>query len=232
MRQAIEAIRRLWAGQTVSLEDDAFVLRNINLNFTARPDIPILLASASPQMLRLAGELADEVMLGDMGSRPVLQPALAEVRCGADRSGRSIEGMRRIARLNVVVTDDLEAARDVIRPWILAYLWHAYPDWSKLFDYTPDWDERLTPLREFIAVRGDKPRNVGDREQVLQFSRLLPEPLVRRYALLGRPDEVAEQISEIAACGIAQLTVYPTPLQGQTTESAFAEFVERVLPLA
>jgi alkanesulfonate monooxygenase SsuD/methylene tetrahydromethanopterin reductase-like flavin-dependent oxidoreductase (luciferase family) len=120
----------------------------------------------------------------------------------------------------------------VICPWILAYLWHAYPDWSKLFDYTPDWDEHLKPLREFIAARGDKPRNVGDREQVLQFSRLLPEPLVRRYALLGRPEEIAGQISEIAACGITQLTVYPTPLQGQTTESAFAEFVERVLPLA
>ena len=232
MRQAVEAIRRLWAGQTVSVEDDAFVLRNLNLNFAVRADIPILLASASPQMLRLAGELADEVMLGDMGSSEVLHPALAEVRRGAERSGRSAEGMRRIARLNVVLTDDLEAARDVICPWILAYLWHAYPDWNKLFDYTPDWDGRLKPLREFIAARGDKPRNVGDREQVLQFSRLLPEPLVRRYALLGRPDEVAEQISEIAACGITQLTVYPTPLHGQTTESAFSEFVQRVLPLA
>ncbi len=232
MRQAIEAIRRLWAGETISMDDDAFVLRNLNLNFTARPDIPILLASSSPFMLRLAGEVADEVMLGDLGSSEVLHPALAEVRHGAERSGRSIDGMRRIARLNVVLTDDMEAARDVIRPWILAFLWHAYPDWSKLFDYTPDWDERLKPLRDFIAARGDKPRNVGDRQQVLQFAPLLPERLVRRYALLGRPEEVAEQIAEIAACGITQLTIYPTAVNGQTTESAFLDFVHCVLPLA
>jgi alkanesulfonate monooxygenase SsuD/methylene tetrahydromethanopterin reductase-like flavin-dependent oxidoreductase (luciferase family) len=160
----------------------------------------------------------------------VLTPALAEVRRGAERSGRSMDSMRRIARLNVVLTDDLEAAREVIRPWILAYLWHAYPDWSKLFDYTPAWDERMHPLREFIAARGDKPRNVGDRERVLQFAPLLPEPLVRRYALLGRPEEVARQIAEIADCGITQLTLYPTALPGQTTESVLRDFVERVLP--
>jgi alkanesulfonate monooxygenase SsuD/methylene tetrahydromethanopterin reductase-like flavin-dependent oxidoreductase (luciferase family) len=143
-----------------------------------------------------------------------------------------MEGMRRIARLNVVVTDDLEAAREVIRPWILAYLWHTFPDWSRLFDYAPEWEERLGPLREFIAARGDKPRNVGDREHVLQFAPLLPEPLVRRYALLGTPSQIAEQISEIAACGITQLTVYPTPLDGQSTESSLGEFIDRVLPLA
>ena len=231
MRHAIQVIRQLWAGERVSLEDDAFVLKQLELNFAARPDIPILLASASPQMLRLAGELADEVMLGDMGSGGVLAPALAEVGRGARRAGRSFEGMRRIARLNVVLSDDLEAARDVIRPWILAYLWHAYPDWSRLFDYTPDWDERMKPLRDFIAARGDKPRNVGDREQVLQFAPLLPEPLVRRYALMGTPAAIAEQIAEIAGCGISQLTIYPTPLPGQTTDSVLRGFVEDVMPL-
>ena len=231
MRQAIAAVRALWKGEIVTLEDDAFRLSNLNLSFTARPTIPILLASASPLMLRLAGELADEVMFGDLGTTEVLGPALAEVRRGAERSGRSIEGMRRIARLNVVITDDLEAARDVIRPWILAYLWHAYPDWSKLFDYSPEWDERMQPLREFIAGRGDKPRNVGDREMVLRYSPLLPEPLVRRYALLGPPGAIAEQIAEVAGCGITQLTIYPTPLSGETTEDALRAFVDLVLPI-
>jgi 5,10-methylenetetrahydromethanopterin reductase len=231
MRQAIGAVRALWKGETVTLEDDAFRLSNLNLSFTARPAIPILLASASPLMLRLAGELADEVMFGDLGTTEVLEPALAEVRLGAERSGRSIDGMRRIARLNVVITDDLEAARDVIRPWILAYLWHAYPDWSKLFDYSPEWDERMQPLREFIAGRGDKPRNVGDREMVLRYSPLLPEPLVRRYALLGPPGAIAEQIAEVASCGTTQVTIYPTPLSGETTEDALRAFVDLVLPI-
>ena len=154
LRTAIDAIRRLWAGETVSLEDEAFVLHDVQLDFPARRDIPILLASSGKQVLRLAGEMADEVMLGDLGSDAVLAPALAEVERGAAKAGRSVGTMNRIARLNLVLSDDLEAARQAVRPWILAFLWHTYPDWSRLLDYTPDWEERLQPLKDFIAAGG------------------------------------------------------------------------------
>lgn len=230
LRQAIDAIRRLWAGETVRVEDEAFVLRDVRLDFPARRDIPILLASSGKQVLRLAGEAADEVMLGDLGSRAVLASALAEVEVGAAKAGRSVAAMNRIARLNLVLSEDLEVARQAIRPWILAFLWHAYPDWSKLLDYSPDWEERLRPLKAFIASRGSKPRNVGDREQVLQFGPLLPDSLVRRYALAGPASDIVAQIGEIAACGITQVTLYPTPLPGQTGESVLQEFIERILP--
>lgn len=230
LRHAIDAIRRLWAGDTVSVEDEAFILHEAHLDFAARPEIPILLASSSRQVLRLAGEAADEVMLGDLGSCAVVVPALAEVERGAAKAGRSIGGMKRIARLNLVLSEDLEAAREAVRPWILAYLWHAYPDWSRLLDFSPDWEDRLQPLRSFIESRGGKPRNVGDREQVLQFGALLPESLVRRYGMAGRASDVLEQVQEIAACGITQVTLYPTPLPGQTIESVLQEFLERVLP--
>ena len=230
LRQAIDAIRRLWAGESVSVEDEAFILRDVRLDFPARRDIPILLASSGKQVLRLAGEVADEVMLGDLGSSAVLSPALAEVERGAAKAGRSVGTMKRIARLNLVMSEDLGAARAAVHPWILAYLWHTYPDWSRLLDYTPDWEERLQPLKDFIAVRGGKPRNVGDRQEVLHFGPLLPERLVRRYALSGPASDVVDQIREIAACGVTQVTLYPTPLPGQTGETVLQEFFEHVLP--
>ena len=230
MRLAIDSIRRLWAGETVNADSEAFTLRQVNLNFSARKHIPILLASASRQLLRLAGEVADEAMLGDLGSAEVLRPALAEVEQGAAQAGRPIGSLPRIARLNLVLADDVETAQGAVRPWILAYLWHAYPDWTRLVDYQPGWEERLKPLKEFIAARGERPRNVGDREQVLQYASLLPEPLVRRYALAGRPADVVGQIQEVEACGITGIALYPTPLPGQTTASVLREFLERVLP--
>jgi 5,10-methylenetetrahydromethanopterin reductase len=230
MRLAVDCIRRLWAGETVSAQCEAFTLRETCLNFNARQEIPILLASASRQMLHLAGEVADEVMLGDLGSAGVLRPALAEVDRGAAAARRPTGGQPRIARLNLVLADDVETARQAVRPWILAYLWHAYPDWSRLLDYALDWEESLKPLKDFIAARGGRPRNVGDREQVLPYAPLLPAALVRRYALAGRPADVAEQISEIAACGVSGIALFPTPLPGQTTESVLREFLERVLP--
>ncbi len=230
LRQAMEAIRRLWAGETVTMEDDAFMLHQASLNFAARRTIPILLASAGRQILRLAGEAADEVMLGDLGSAQVVTSAWSEVERGAARAGRDLKGVRRIARLNVVLSEDSEVARDAIRPWILAYLWHAYPGWSQLLDYAPDWEERMQPLKDFIAQHGGKPRNVDDRNLVLRFAPLLPESLVRRYALAGRAPEVVQQIHELEACGIDQIALYPTPLPGQSPESMLRQFLERVVP--
>ncbi len=230
LRQAVDAIRRLWAGETVTIDDDAFVLRQASLDFAARRNIPILIASAGRQVLRLAGEAADEVMLGDLGSGEVVASAWAEVERGAARLGRDLGGVRRVARLNVALSEDVESARDVIRPWILAYLWHAYPDWSHILDYTPDWEDRMQPLKDFIAEHGGKPRNVDDRNQVLRFARLLPERLVRRYALAGSVPEVVAQIRELAAFGIDQIALYPTPLPGQSLESMLRQFMERVVP--
>ena len=230
LRQAIDTIRRLWAGETVTIEEEAFVLRQANLNFRGRPEIPILLASAGPQILRLAGEVADQVMLGDLGSAEVLTRALAEVGRGAARAGRRLDDLERIARLNLVLSDDPEAARDAVRPWILAYLWHAYPDWSTLFDYSPDWEEKLAPFRAFLAGQTAGPRNVGDREQVLRFGPLIPEGLLRRYALAGRAEDLRAQIREIAGTGITEIALFPTPLPGQTIDGVLGDFFRNVLP--
>jgi alkanesulfonate monooxygenase SsuD/methylene tetrahydromethanopterin reductase-like flavin-dependent oxidoreductase (luciferase family) len=109
-------------------------------------------------------------------------------------------------------------------------LWHAYPDWSNLFDYLPDWEEQLRPLRDFIAERGGGPRNVGDRNHVLRFGRLIPDYLLRRYALAGRAEDIRRQINEIAESGITEIAIFPTPLPGQTTESVFRDFLSAVLP--
>jgi alkanesulfonate monooxygenase SsuD/methylene tetrahydromethanopterin reductase-like flavin-dependent oxidoreductase (luciferase family) len=89
LRQAVHTIRRLWAGETVTVEEEAFVLRQTKLNFPVRRDIPILLASAGPQILRLAGEVADMAMLGDLGSAEVLTRALAQVGV-VSPAGRSL----------------------------------------------------------------------------------------------------------------------------------------------
>jgi alkanesulfonate monooxygenase SsuD/methylene tetrahydromethanopterin reductase-like flavin-dependent oxidoreductase (luciferase family) len=171
-------------------------------------------------------------MLGDLGSSDVLAPALAEVARGAARTGRRLESLRRIARLNVVLSDDVNAARGAVAPWVLAYLWHAYPDWSLILDYSPDWDSRLAPLKAFIAERGARPRNVGEREQVLRFAGLLPEGLLRRYALAGRPEDILAQLQEVAGTGVDEVAIFPTPLPGQDIEAVLHSFIERVLPNA
>ncbi len=230
LREAIELIRRLWAGGTVAYEGETVAFHSGELNFPARQDIPILVASAGPQVLRLAGEMADAVMLGDLASPAAIRKALTYVAEGAARIGRSPDDLFRITRLNLILSEDLEAACDLMRPWITGELWHTYPRWETLMTYRPEWEDQLRPLREFIERYGGKPRNVDDFKLVSGYNRLITTEMVCEKALVGNVEQVVAQIQEIAGAGIQEITLYPLPLEGQDVETILAAFFERVMP--
>jgi 5,10-methylenetetrahydromethanopterin reductase len=203
------------------------------LNFKPRPDIPILIASGGRQILRVAGELADLVMLGDLGSAFVINQAMKEVEQGAARAGRSLRDIPAISRVNLILSQEVAEVRNLMKPWILMSLWHTYPNWEYFFFYTPEMEERLKPFKDFIEARGGgKPRNVGDYALVSPYRDLITDEMVRHSALAGNVDDVVEQIVEIAGTGINHITIYPMALPGQDVESVLMRFVDEVLPAA
>jgi 5,10-methylenetetrahydromethanopterin reductase len=230
LREAIALIRRLWAGEMVNVQGETVGFHGGELNFKARPDIPILIASSGRQILRLAGEVADAIMLGDLASARVIAPALAEVKRGAERAGRPLAGVPVICRANLILSNDRAAARAPMRPWIAISLWHMYPRWDYYFNFSPEWDERFQLIKVFIEQHGGKPRNVGDFGLIAEYANLIPDDLVYDAALAGTVDDVARQIVEITATGITQIALYPMPLEGQTIESVLEQFVSEVLP--
>ena len=230
LREAIDLIRRLWAGETVTVEGKVISFYGGELNFSSPPDIPIYIASGGRQILRLAGEIADGIMLGDIASVNVIEPALAEVWQGAKRSNRSLEGIPVISRANLILSDNATAARDPMRPWIATGLWYTYPNWDYYFNYTPEWEERMLPFKNFLDKFGRKPRNVDDFKLVADYKDLITDDMVRDAAFAGTVDDVAEQIVEVAASGVTQITLFPVPLEGQTFQSTLEKFVNEVQP--
>lgn len=231
LREAIALIRRLWAGETVTVEGKVISFRGGELNFEARAGIPIHIATSGRQILRLAGEIADGVWLGDLASKEVIQPALAEARRGAERGGRALEDLPIISRANLILSDDAKAARDRMRGWIATSLWYTYPKWDYHFNYRPEWDERLKPYTDFLEKIGRKPRNVDDFKMVADYQHLIGDDMVRDAALAGTVDDVAAQVVETAEnTAITQYTLYPMPLDGQTMESVLTLFAEEVMP--
>jgi 5,10-methylenetetrahydromethanopterin reductase len=230
LREAIELIRQLWAGGSVTYQGERVKFYGGELNFKPQSEIPVLIATGGRRILRLAGEIADGVMLGDLASPRVIAPALAEVRRGAASAGRSLAGVQLISRANLIISEDPVEARRPMRPWIAIGLWHMHPRWDYYLNYTPDWHERLRPIKEFIERHGGKPRNVGDFNLIAQHADLISDDMVRDAALAGTVDDVVRQIVEIAGTGITHLTLYPVPVGGQTIEWVLETFVRDVAP--
>ena len=94
------------------------------LKLTIRPvqkSIPIYLAALGPKNVALSGEIAD-------GWLPVFfsPEHTAELRAplleGAQRSGRSLTDFRICPTVNVMIGDDLESARNAMRPMLALYV--------------------------------------------------------------------------------------------------------------
>ena len=120
MREYAGIVRAIFRGEAPP-EGEFFNTRFQFMGYEARADLPIYVAALSPNMLRLAGEIADGVMLwlcvpGYI--RDVVIPAVAE---GRERAGKSLEDFDVVAAVPAAATDDADAARDAARGDLLTY---------------------------------------------------------------------------------------------------------------
>jgi F420-dependent oxidoreductase-like protein len=100
--------------------------------FEPRADIPIYIAALSPGMLRLAGELADGVMLwlcDPAYIREVVVPAVTE---GRERAGKGLEGFDVVAAVPSAVTGDANEARGRLRQELIPYF--SLPFYRKMLE--------------------------------------------------------------------------------------------------
>jgi alkanesulfonate monooxygenase SsuD/methylene tetrahydromethanopterin reductase-like flavin-dependent oxidoreductase (luciferase family) len=89
--------------------------------FEPRADVPIYIAGLSPNMLRLAGELADGVMLWLCDPRYIESVVVPAVREGRERAGKELDGFDIVAAVPSAVTNDAEAARERFRSELVPY---------------------------------------------------------------------------------------------------------------
>ncbi len=91
------------------------------------PSLPIYIAALSPAMLRLAGEIADGVILWLCNPSYIREVVIPEVRAGRERAGRTLEGFDVVAAVPAALTassadgEDREEAYRAMRKDLIPY---------------------------------------------------------------------------------------------------------------
>ena len=114
-----------------------------------RPDLPIYLAGLSPGMLRLAGEIADGVVLWLCNPNYLSDVVVPTVLEGREKAGRPLEGFDIVAPVPSAVTDDPDAARESLRAELVPYF--GLPYYRKMLALS-GFDPDAGPTDEFIGV--------------------------------------------------------------------------------
>jgi alkanesulfonate monooxygenase SsuD/methylene tetrahydromethanopterin reductase-like flavin-dependent oxidoreductase (luciferase family) len=91
------------------------------LGIETRPRLPIYIAALSPAMLRLAGEIADGVILWLCNPRYIAEVVIPEVTAGRERAGLSLDGFDIVAAVPGAMTDDPSAAFAAMRRDLIPY---------------------------------------------------------------------------------------------------------------
>jgi alkanesulfonate monooxygenase SsuD/methylene tetrahydromethanopterin reductase-like flavin-dependent oxidoreductase (luciferase family) len=120
MRDYTTAVRRLLAGETVTCDGPAVRLQSASLGVHDLPPAPVYLAALGPQMLRLAGEVADGALL-NWATPERTAASRVWIGEGAVRAGRDPSDISTAMYVRVCIDDDVAAARRAFGEQVLGY---------------------------------------------------------------------------------------------------------------
>jgi alkanesulfonate monooxygenase SsuD/methylene tetrahydromethanopterin reductase-like flavin-dependent oxidoreductase (luciferase family) len=130
MREYVTEVRGLLAGQQVTA--GPILTRagagpgapgwpqSASLGLADLPQAPVYLAALGPQMLRLAGEIADGALL-NWATPERIAVSRAQVDTGAARAGRDPGSVPMTMYIRVCIDDDVAAARQAFGTQVLSY---------------------------------------------------------------------------------------------------------------
>ncbi len=217
--EAVEVIRGLWAGEEVNFKGEVIQCNRGRLNFQARADIPIVVASRGKMVLKTAGKVADGAMIATFAEPVGLKFALENVAQGARSANRKLEDITLFSRVDACVHADRKIAFDAVRPMAAVFLWTSYPDREFVHRVGLEVPEELEAI---IAQR--------DYNLMEKNAHLVPDAFVEKFCWAGTVEEVTEKVRAVSAMGFDHITILPHPPKGGTVQETIQQFAKVIRP--
>lgn len=239
----IRSVRLLLKGevvQTHGADGDAFVqfLNPQGPWLNLSDPIPIYVATAGPKGLRLAGRVADAVILGGITDVHVIDACREYIDEGAKSAGRRAEDLELAITPSVYVTDQeptLEHLQEVLGPKSLS----PAMNFSRIAELSPRVPQDLK--RDMARVRtahqsrpddGEDPKRRhlrtyrGYMTQLNDWQRPLVTPnVLAATSIAGTVEQCGEKISLLQRHGIGHIILSPLPKYLETTMDAYGTHI-------
>lgn len=197
VREAIEIVRGLLAGNNVKIAGRVFRLDRVRLDFPPTRQPPIYVAAGSDRALRTCGEIGDGFVISNMTPPRLAGRMIETVAEAATKAGRPKP--RVVQYAPCVISTDGSAARQAVKRTIgetLTLLWPVGDKWPQRREAVVA--ESGIPRREFAAALA-RLRGGEDAGSVLD------ERFVAAFAIAGTPEECSEQAAVYRAAGVDEL---------------------------
>lgn len=221
VKECVEILRAAASGEPVAYQGELFTLMNYQADWLTAPPPRLYVGANGPQMLKMAGRVADGVMLSDV---PLARMAEVQghIDAGYTAAGRTDDKPRLANFFAWHIHADREAARAEARMELvwrgLLLPWHTSPFLGE--KDAAFVDEHRDAFLQAFLTRTPVIEGVPDK---------LVNALVDNLTFTGGPqdlDRVAEYINEFSAAGLDEVTL---KVHGDVRE-ALALIGERLMP--
>jgi 5,10-methylenetetrahydromethanopterin reductase len=201
-RETVAEIRRfLGCGPSHDKETSAKLGDATHLDFPARADLPVFIAGTGREILRLAGEIADGVIV-NVGVHPAcLAAALETVKAGAAAADPPRPTPELVCWLQgCAVHNERRSALNAVKATAALTLANA-PDWMlQAMQIDP---QRAQEMREVYYIRGSS-----------TAAELVSDDLVDMFTIAGTAEDAVRKIKDVVALGFDEIIFLPDESAG------------------
>lgn len=202
MREVVESTRRLLAMERVTYHGEFVHLDDVEIDIVhgdrSPKQLPIYVGATGMQMMELAAEVADGVVLNYMVAPDYTRRAMEAIAAGAARAGRRVDDVDRPQLVVCSLDEDRDLALDRARELLTQYLGQQ-PHIMKASGVDPALIEAIG--KELTWPAGP--------EQIRKAMRLVPDEAVQMISASGTRDECKAKVEEYIAAGATCPVLYP-----------------------
>jgi len=213
LRLAMQRIRALSQGEKIDIDG-----RQVGVA-TSKTRVPIYLAASQPRMLRLAGAVADGVILMGAAQPELTRWQLEQVAAGAAEAGRTLADVHVDLWFTLSLSDDKAKAINDVRPWAASQA-RMFAKWKEL----PGGLDRFTADFKHAAEAYDFSRHLSRAGE--------PEPVsdefVQWVGVAGSTQEAYEKIKPLLKLKIDSITFALLP---GGREARIRQYGDELIPL-
>ena len=202
MREVVTVVRDLLAMKNVTFHGEFVNVTGIEHDIVhGRREprhVPIYIGATGMQMMELAGEIGDGVVLNYLVSPKYNAEALMHLEAGAKKAGRKLDDVDRPQLVVCSVDVDRKKALDGARKLVTQYLGQQ-PHIMKASGVSQELLDEIGKVLHWPATE----------EDVERAMRLVPDDVVQLITASGSPDEVRRKVAEYRANGCTCPILYP-----------------------
>ncbi len=203
LRETVDAVRAAFTGQKVTVDGKTVKIDGFRLAAPPKPAPPIYIGAQGEQMLRIAAEIGDGVIVNYI-TPETFSKMRAHIDEGARAAGRDTTKLDIACRILVAIDEDEKVVRDHLRRELTAYV--TVPQYNKFFRWLGFEDEARTAFEAWTA---------GDRKKALES---MPDSMMEAIYVFGSPEKIARRLRDYERAGITTSTLQFTSYAADPAE--------------